>query len=71
MKVFKDRGVMAKIDWAKPQVFPMEPVCWTLGCQRPFGCQGHLFCSISATKTDEMFVEFKKMFPAAVKVKNI
>jgi len=72
MKVFKDKGVTAKIDWAETASLPygarvVEPgvVDILLDAKAIF------FAAFPATKTDEMFIEFKKMFPTAVKVKNI
>jgi opine dehydrogenase len=72
MKVFKDRGVTAKIDWAETASLPYGARLVDLGVvDILLDARAIFFAAFPATKTDEMFFEFKKMFPAAVKVKNV
>jgi opine dehydrogenase len=72
MKVFKDKGVMAKIDWAETASLPYGARLLDLGVVNVLlDAKAIFFAAFPATKTDEMFMEFKKMFPAAVKAKNI
>jgi opine dehydrogenase len=72
MKVFKDKGVSAQIDWAETASLPygarlMEPGVVNI----LLDTDAIFFAAFPATQTDEMFTQFKKMFPAAVKFKNI
>ncbi len=72
MKVFKDKGVMAKIDWAETASLPYGARLLDLGVVNILlDAKSIFFAAFPATKIDEMFVEFKKMFPTAVKLKNI
>ena len=72
MKVFKDKGVTAKIDWAETASLPYGARLADLGVVNILlDAKAIFFAAFPATKTDEMVLEFKKMFPAAVKVKNI
>jgi len=72
MKVFKDKGVTAKIDWAESASLPYGARLVDLGVVNILlDAKAIFFAAFPATKTDEMVLEFKKMFPAAVKVKNI
>jgi opine dehydrogenase len=72
MKVFKDKGVTAKIDWAETASLPYGARVVDPGVVNILlDAKAIFFAAFPATKTDEMFLEFKKMFPAAVKVKNI
>jgi opine dehydrogenase len=72
MKVFKEKGVTAQIDWAETASLPygarlMEPGVVNI----LLDTAAIFFAAFPAAKTDELFPQFKKMFPAAVKFKNI
>lgn len=72
MKVFKENGVTAKIDWAETASLPYGARLVGPGIVNILlDAKEIFFAAFPATKTDEMFLEFKKMFPAAVKVRNI
>jgi opine dehydrogenase len=72
MKVFKDKGVEKKIDWAETASLPygariVEPGVVNI----LLDTKAIFFSAFPATKTDEMLQVFKKMFPTAVKFKNV
>jgi opine dehydrogenase len=72
MKVFKDKGVTAKIDWAETASLPYGARLVELGVVNILlDSKEIFFAAFPAVKTEAMFSEFKKMFPTAVKVKNI
>jgi len=72
MKVFSDKGVTAKIDWAETASLPygarlVEPGVVNILLDD----KAIFFAAFPATNTEAIFSEFKPMFPAAVKVRNI
>jgi opine dehydrogenase len=72
MKVFKEKGVTARIDWAETASLPygarlVEPGTVNI----LLDAKAIFFAAFPAAKTEEMFLEFKQMFPAAVKARNI
>jgi opine dehydrogenase len=72
MKVFKEKGVIARIDWAETASLPYGARLVELGTVNILlDAKAIFFAAFPATNTDEMFLEFKKMFPTAVKVRNI
>jgi opine dehydrogenase len=72
MKVFRDRNVTATIDWAETATLPYGARLVEPGVINVLlDAKAIFFAAFPATKTDEMLAQFKKMFPTAVKVKNI
>jgi opine dehydrogenase len=72
MKIFRENGGPPEIDWAETASLPygarlVEPgvVSILLDTSAIF------FAAFPATKTDEMLPHFQKMFPTAVKFKNV
>jgi opine dehydrogenase len=72
MKVFQEKGGAAKIDWAETASLPYGARLVGPGVVNILlDTKAVFFAAFPATKTDEMLPQFKKMFPAALKFKNI
>jgi len=72
MKILRDKGVTARVDWAETASLPYGARLVELGTVNILlDAKEIFFAAFPATKTDEMFAEFQKMFPTAVKVKNV
>ena len=72
MHVFRNQGVTARLHWAESASLPYGARLVELGKVKVLlDAKAIFFAAFPATETDTMFGQFRGMFPAAVKVKNI